>query len=183
MNPVSANNANSDPLAGFRDIHLPEAIGWWPLAPGWWMLLLLLLILIASLYYYLRWRKVQKSKPVTFSKQQVIKAALLEFNTIEQRHRESATVSDEEARQTVSEISQLLRRCAVQLSSQSDAIAGLTGDAWLSCLDQGWIRNDFTQGAGRMLIDAPYRKVFSKNNELDELLSLCRSWLEQPHGE
>ena len=21
-----------------RDIHLPEAIFWWPLAPGWWIL-------------------------------------------------------------------------------------------------------------------------------------------------
>ena len=19
-----------------RDLHLPDAIGWWPLAPGWW---------------------------------------------------------------------------------------------------------------------------------------------------
>ena len=25
-----------------RDLHLPEAIGWWPLAPGWWVLLAML---------------------------------------------------------------------------------------------------------------------------------------------
>ena len=25
-----------------RDLHLPEAIGWWPLAPGWWVLIVLL---------------------------------------------------------------------------------------------------------------------------------------------
>ena len=31
----------TDPLANLRDIHLPEAISWWPLAPGWWFLMIL----------------------------------------------------------------------------------------------------------------------------------------------
>jgi len=34
----------TDPLANLRDIHLPEAISWWPLAPGWWILIALLSI-------------------------------------------------------------------------------------------------------------------------------------------
>jgi len=25
-------------LSSLHDIHLPEAIGWWPLAPGWYLL-------------------------------------------------------------------------------------------------------------------------------------------------
>ena len=24
-----------------RDLHLPDPIGWWPLAPGWWFVLVL----------------------------------------------------------------------------------------------------------------------------------------------
>lgn len=32
----------TDPLANLRDIHLPEAISWWPLAPGWWVVIILL---------------------------------------------------------------------------------------------------------------------------------------------
>lgn len=27
----------SNPLAQLKDIHLPEAISWWPLAIGWWI--------------------------------------------------------------------------------------------------------------------------------------------------
>ncbi|NRA09372.1 MAG: DUF4381 domain-containing protein [Myxococcales bacterium] len=29
---------NAQALAGLRDIHLPEAVSIWPLAPGWWLL-------------------------------------------------------------------------------------------------------------------------------------------------
>ena len=33
-----------DPLAKLRDIHSPEAIPFWPPAPGWWVLALIALI-------------------------------------------------------------------------------------------------------------------------------------------
>ena len=32
-----------DPLANLQDIHLPEAVHSWPLAPGWWIILALLI--------------------------------------------------------------------------------------------------------------------------------------------
>ena len=49
---------NQDPLAQLRDIHLPEAIGWWPPAPGWWILALLLLVsTVFSIRYLVRRRQ------------------------------------------------------------------------------------------------------------------------------
>lgn len=41
-----------DPLAQLRDIHLPEPISWWPLAPGWWLLAALIL---GVLFFSIRW--------------------------------------------------------------------------------------------------------------------------------
>ena len=35
-----------------RDLHLPDAIGWWPLAPGWWVVI----ALVAALLGYILWR-------------------------------------------------------------------------------------------------------------------------------
>lgn len=172
--------SGADPLADLRDIHLPDAISWWPLAPGWWILLALLLIVIGALFYYLRWRNIQKNRPLTFSSQQVMQAALLEFSTIEKTYAE--TGPDDQSRQIVADLSQLLRRCAVELSrleNEPNAVAGLSGDAWLSWLDGRWDREDFMQGAGRILIDGPYRNGFSQSEALHELLLLCRAWLEQ----
>ncbi len=51
---------NQDPLAQLRDIHLPEAIGWWPPAPGWWILTLLLLVSTTFTIRYLIRRRRQR---------------------------------------------------------------------------------------------------------------------------
>ncbi|MBL4711699.1 MAG: DUF4381 domain-containing protein [Gammaproteobacteria bacterium] len=32
-----------------KDIHLPEPILWWPLAPGWWMVIALLFVAVGLL--------------------------------------------------------------------------------------------------------------------------------------
>ena len=43
-------------LEQLRDIHLPQAVHWWPPAPGWWLVALVSLALITWLYRYLRAR-------------------------------------------------------------------------------------------------------------------------------
>ncbi|MCY4044069.1 MAG: DUF4381 domain-containing protein [Cellvibrionales bacterium] len=40
-------------LSQLKDIHLPESIGVWPLAPGWWTLALLGLVFLAGITYLL----------------------------------------------------------------------------------------------------------------------------------
>ena len=43
------NSAATNPLDQLRDIHLPEPILWWPLAPGWWLLIIMAVVLAARL--------------------------------------------------------------------------------------------------------------------------------------
>jgi hypothetical protein len=160
-----------------RDIHLPEAIGWWPPAPGWWLLLGCFILLLGAIYAWLRWRTIQKNKPIIFSHADIIQAALMELDVIEQD-----AGSSEHGRQMVTDLSRLLRRCAVQLNNldaNAKSIAGLTGKAWLVWLDQRWDRHDFTQGSGQLLMHAPYHQGTIPPDDLAALLQVSRCWLEQ----
>lgn len=47
---------NNPALEQLRDIHLPQAMHWWPPAPGWWIVAILVLALTIWLSRYLRAR-------------------------------------------------------------------------------------------------------------------------------
>jgi len=57
-NPLTA--AAPNPLDQLRDIHLPEPISWWPLAPGWWILIIASCLLLAWLINLLYRRYIAK---------------------------------------------------------------------------------------------------------------------------
>ncbi len=163
----------ANPLAALRDIHLPPPIGWWPPAPGWWLLLAMAMVLIVFLFWRLRRCGMQRHRSSPTTARQIVAAASLEMERL---------AEDIEAglapRQAVVGESRLLRRVAIQLAAlRGDAndVAGLTGEAWLRWLDDQWDRDDFSQGVGRELIDAPYRHTF--DIDLSALLSIARAWL------
>ena len=54
------NAAPANPLAQLRDIHLPEATSWWPLAPSLWVLLILIAALLGT-GLWLLWRNYQRN--------------------------------------------------------------------------------------------------------------------------
>ena len=47
---------NNPALEQLRDIHLPQAVHWWPPAPGWWLVAALVLALTVWLSRYLQAR-------------------------------------------------------------------------------------------------------------------------------
>ena len=154
-----------------RDIHLPDAISWWPPAPGWWILLGMLVVSAVSVYllraFYLS-RRVKRS-------------ALEELESI--RHQYEQTRNQ---KQLAEQLSILMRRASISFHPRSEA-ASLTGTNWLDYLDSTSKQPGFNQEAGQLLISAPYLPAdHAISNETasnaDALLSLCENWLRaQPY--
>ena len=60
-----------DPLSQLRDIHTPDPISWWPLAPGWWILAGLVII---GLVFLIRWliKRKNHQTAVTLAKSELL---------------------------------------------------------------------------------------------------------------
>lgn len=139
-----------------RDIHLPDPVGWWPPAPGWWLLSFVTLASIAFALWL--WRRRQRST--------IKKLALRELELIAA---DSGDVGAKPQRLAI-----LLRRVCLSTYPRED-VAGLAGDAWLSFLDGTLGDRRFSEGVGRLLLEAPYRRESEFDSE--SLLALCREWL------
>lgn len=166
MNEPMPNTAALD----LRDIHLPEPVSWWPVAPGWWLLIaaivLILFVIIIS-------RKIYRSR-------QLKRDIASELENIKQQFRASNNKS-----QLAKSLSILLRRASITFYPAEDT-AGLTGENWLSYLDatgnHSSSKKTFHSETGKVLLSAPY---LPENADLDfdaqALLQLCESWLLAPH--
>lgn len=151
-----------------RDIHLPPAPSWWPPAPGWWLLALIVGVLAFLLVRWARrrararrWRRRIQAELDRIAATHAVQPDLLRLAT---------------------ELSQLLRRAARLIEPQAVA---LRDEAWLGFLDQRLppaqaAQAPFTSGAGRALLDAPYRRADDPATtalDASALLDLARSWL------
>lgn len=125
-----------------RDIHLPEAIGWWPLAPGWWLLIVVLLAgTVWLLRSYFRRRARGAARRLALKR---LDELMAEYES----HRDAVIF--------MAAVSSLLRRTMLAYAPR-DAMAGLTGDAWLAWLDRDLDVPRFRTEAGRKLLELPYR--------------------------
>ncbi|MEX2125416.1 MAG: DUF4381 domain-containing protein [Woeseia sp.] len=127
-----------------RDLHLPDATGWWPLAPGWWLLLGLVAlgILLLLRKAWLKWRQ---DAPRRFALKELARVQAAYY-----AERDPVTLG--------LRLSQLLRRTMLAYSPRKQ-VAGLTGREWLEWLDRGLDEKLFSEGPGRSLQDLPYRRA------------------------
>ena len=152
-----------------RDLHLPDAVGWWPLAPGWWLLIALF---VAGLGY-LGWRwfrawRLNAPRRYALRELTAIEAAYLE-------HRNPVALGKQ--------LSELLRRGMLAYAPRSE-MAGLTGEAWLSWLDRGMPLPYFLTEGGKSLLSLPYRNPDDDFSDIDiaALVAAVRMRLSVPLG-
>ncbi len=158
-----------DAALPLRDLHLPDPVGWWPLAPGWWFLLVLA---TAALVYglYRAWRVRRHNAARRYALRE-----LTRYETEFLEHRNPVVLGRQ--------LSQLLRRGMLAYADR-DAVAGLTGEAWLAWLDEGMPLPYFHTEGGRSLLQLPYRDPqgdFS-DVDIDALVSAVRMRLQAPRG-
>ncbi len=147
-----------NPELPLRDIHLPEPVGWWPPAPGWWALLAATtLVLAVSWWGWRRWRRLTAKKLLL-------------------RGLDAVALSTESPAEKLRDLAVLMRRACLSAYPRED-VAGLTGDAWLEFLDRQLGDRRFSEGPGRLLLDAPYRREVQA--DMADLLDLCREWAKR----
>ena len=150
-----------------RDLHLPESIDWWPLAPGWW--LVIGLIVFASGWLILRlWRRRQFHAPR--------REAMRQLAAIEKQylvHRNPVVLGKQ--------ISELLRRGMLSYAPRLE-VAGLTGESWLEWLDRDLPVPYFHTEGGKSLLALPYRDPQSDLGDIDTnaLLAATKMRLSTP---
>lgn len=99
-----------NPLDQLKDIHLPQAISYWPPAWPWWLLLVALMVLIALL--------IKHKKRQAWRKQALTKLAQFNWQMPQQAYRDT---------------NKLLKQISIQ--KLSEPCAHLSGEAWLTFLD------------------------------------------------
>ena len=146
-------------LSQLHDIHLPESIGWWPLAPGWY-LLAASLFLACLLIGLLGWR--------SYSNGRAKREALRALSMYQKQYQ-----LDANSQLCSASISELLKRVALAYYPRT-RVAGLQGEAWLIFLNNTVKGVNFN--AVRMqLLELPWRP--SRTQNLQPLFETARKWI------
>jgi len=161
VNSLPANPADGLQL---RDIHLPEAVSWWPPAIGWWLTPLLVVLLVLGAFAL---RRVLRKRRQSAHK----KIARAELQRIKQHYANSA-----DALHSLRELSILLRRVALSYLPREHS-ASLTGEAWIAKLNQLAPHTAFNQQHLELLSRGVYQPQLEV--DLTPLLNQCEQWLQQ----
>mgnify|MGYP001821400309 CR=1 FL=1 len=143
-----------------RDVIAPGEPLWWPPAPGWWLLFFVSLIIAGLLIRRLRKRYARGYAPVR-------KAALRELGELQAQ-------SELEDSLFAEQVSALLKRAAIVRYGERQP-AGLSGEAWLSFLDQTAPQSEFTRLGEEGLLDAQYRAT--RTVDRNALINAARRWI------
>lgn len=150
-------------LHNLRPLHLPEAISFWPPAPGWYGLFLLILLvsIIASYFIHPFWRH-----------RKIKSQALKSWSRIAQefKHHQNKQL-------LLRQLSVLLRRSMLARYPRAE-VAAVINDHWAKQLDHAANKSLFATGAGKVLLQGPYQNTVPYFDP-DELLFIVKQWVKR----
>ena len=158
-----------DPLSQLKDIHIPEAVTFWPPAPGWWLLLALALVGLAFLCRHLLANMLERRR---------LGMVLSELDRALQTYSEESAFDhnrNQAGLDYLASVNNILKRVAQTRLPETDS-ALLTGKSWLAFLDQHGGSSNFTGGPGQPLGDAVYRRNFE--GDVRALHEVASAWIE-----
>lgn len=155
-------------ISQLQNLPLPPAVSYFPQTWGW--LALLVLFLGIALFYASRraWRwRLNRYR----------RAALAQLQALEN------AVSSDPTRHALRDLPDLLKRTALSMPGQPD-VASLHGTAWQAFL-QRCSANPLPADLSQQLAELSYapdaRLQALSAKQVNDLLSVCRHWLEQHH--
>jgi hypothetical protein len=109
-------------LEQLADIHLPQAVSFWPLAPGWWVLALIVLVLAIL---------VGRRLHAQLEQRRICEHALAELAHCYQQFKASAASDlDKQRLRFINEFNSVIRRVALVHFPQAN-VASLSGKEWV----------------------------------------------------
>ena len=146
-------------LSQLHDIHLPESIGRWPLAPGWYVLATILIAtgLLMGLLCYRH-----------YSYGRAKRAALKELAIYQKQYQHDAN-----SQLCTANISELLKRVALAYYPRT-RVAGLQGEAWLIFLNSTAKGVNFNS-VRMQLLELPWHP--SQAHTLQPLFNIAKKWI------
>lgn len=152
-------------IHGIDEIMLPEAVSWWPTAPGWKALAIIIVILL--LFMCVHWMK-------RWWRNRYRREALRQLMQV-QHH------AGKQLQEVVAVLPYYLKVTALQAYPRQD-VASLSGENWLAFLDKQYSGTAFSEGIGRKLLAVAYLpqeqwQLSEKDSEA--LISMSRLWISK----
>jgi hypothetical protein len=160
-------------LEGLHDIVVPTAVSWAPRSAGWYGLA----VVAAAVVAWGVWVGYRRHLANRYRR-----TALKALAAIEQR---VATPDPAGRARALAGLPTLLKRTALAAGHRLE-VASLTGDAWLSYLDDTYGGTGFSAGPGRLLptlaYASPSRFGDIAPTDVSALLALTRTWIRRHRG-